>query len=120
MRHQLRRCAASAVVLTALPLTELVSPPVSRSEEPCGPGMYYNYQTLSCQPVVADWDVDPWIGVPIPYWNPIDVDLDADIDLGPPGGPGGIGPGRPGGIGPGAPARPNLPSRPGRGGRGRR
>jgi hypothetical protein len=124
MRHWLRRCpaiVAFAPVLATLPLTELASPPLSRADDGCGPGMYYNYETLDCEPWVAvDPYIDAYIPVPIPNWNPIDIDPNPDIDLNP-GGPGGIGPGGPGGIGPGG---PGLPGRPGggggRGGGGRR
>lgn len=39
------------------------------ADEPCGDGMYYNYETLDCEPWVAvNAYVDPWIPVPIPVW----------------------------------------------------
>ena len=53
MRHWLRRCAAIAsfaLVWASLPLTGLASPAPSRADEPCGDGMYYNYETLDCEP----------------------------------------------------------------------
>ena len=70
MRHRLRRCpaiAAFAIVLASLPLTELASPPLSRADDGCGPGMSYNYETLDCEPWVdVDPYIDPYIPVPIP------------------------------------------------------
>jgi hypothetical protein len=114
MRHWLRRCAAIAafaLVLASLPLTDLAAPPLSRADDGCGDGMYYNYETLDCEPwVQVGVYVDPYIPVPIPNWNPIDINADIDVN---PGGPGGIG--RPGG--PGGPGGIN-PGRPGGGGRG--
>jgi hypothetical protein len=70
MRHRLRRCpaiAAFAIVLASLPLTELASPPLSRADDGCGPGMSYNYETLDCEPWVdVNPYIDPYIPVPIP------------------------------------------------------
>ena len=44
MRHWLRGCAAIAIVLVSLPLIELASPAISRADDGCGDGMYYNYE----------------------------------------------------------------------------
>ena len=70
MRHRLRHCpaiAAFAIVLASLPLTELASPPLSRADDGCGPGMSYNYETLDCEPWVdVNPYIDPYIPVPIP------------------------------------------------------
>jgi hypothetical protein len=55
--------AAFALVLASLPLTELASPPLSRADDGCGPGMSYNYETLDCEPWV---EVNPYIDPYIP------------------------------------------------------
>jgi hypothetical protein len=67
MKHWRRRCAASALVLASLPLTELASPAISRADDGCGEGMYWNYETYQCEPwVEVNVYIDPWIPVPIP------------------------------------------------------
>jgi hypothetical protein len=59
-----------ALVWASLQLTGLASPAPSRADEPCGDGMYFNYETLDCEPWVAvNAYVDPWIPVPIPVWK---------------------------------------------------
>ena len=106
MKHWRLRCAASALVLASLPLTGLASAAISRADDGCGEGMYWNYETNQCEPWVAapgNVYIDPYIPVPIPVWNPC---------IGPCGiGPPGIGPpalvppgvGPPGIGGPGGP-----------------
>jgi hypothetical protein len=111
MKPWLQRTAVSAVALAFLPLIELASPAVGRAQPPpppppCPPGMFWNFATVRCEfPLPPPVYVDPWL----PIWVPdiVDVDLDVDIPVGPPG----IGaPGPPGGIG--GPGGPNI-GRPG-------
>ena len=72
--------AVSALVL--VPLIELGAPAVSRADDGCGVGMYWNTQTFQCEPWAANVYVDPYVPVPIPVWLPdVDVNLDPDIDI---------------------------------------
>jgi hypothetical protein len=50
MTHWLRYSAVSAIVMVSSPLVELASPEISRADDGCGEGMYYNYETLDCEP----------------------------------------------------------------------
>lgn len=117
MKPLIQRIAVSAVVLTTLPLIELVSAPGAQAQPPpppCPPGMFWNFATIRCEyplPPPPAVYVDPWLPVYVP--DLVDVDLDVDIPVP-----------RPPDIRP--PDRPNIgrpgpaPRPPRRGGGGRR
>ena len=74
MGYWLWRCGVSALALAFLPLAGLASPAISRADDGCPYGFYYDYYTLNCQPVVqVDFNVDPYIPVPIPNFHPVPV-----------------------------------------------
>ncbi|WP_082698801.1 hypothetical protein [Mycobacterium sp. GA-2829] len=85
MKPLIQRIAVSAVILTVLPLIELVPAPVGRAQPPpppCPPGMYWNVVTIRCvypPPPAPTVYVDPWLPVYVP--DVVDVDLDVDIPV---------------------------------------